>query len=263
MFWQILKNFALQNLVTIGAIVLFGFIIALCNKRFYRNFGSHGTAVCYVTGVIGTPVHECSHALMCLIFGHKIVEMKLFQIGDDGTLGYVAHTYRKRNVYQRMGNFFIGVAPIIVISAILFGFSYLLMPDMIRSLNANSNLNSAFSSFGGFFSYLWSVIKAFFVEAKTWQWWVFILIGSFLCLHMTLSRADIASAWGGFVLVIIISLLFNIILGLIKLDWLEVCTYHIVRAGSILVSMLLLSLFISLIAVAFSYLLRLIFFRRG
>lgn len=262
MFWEILKNFALQNLVTIGAIVLFGFAIALCNRCFYSNFGSRGTAVCYITGIVGTPVHEGSHALMCLLFGHKIVEMKLFQIGDDGTLGYVAHTYRKGNIYQRMGNFFIGIAPVLVISAILYGFAYLLMPNMINTLNGNADLNYAFGSFGGFFSYIGTVIKAFFIEIKTWQWWVFIFIGALLCLHMTLSNADIKSAWGGFVIVIILSLLFNIILGFIKSEWLEICTRQIVKLGSILVSILTLSLFISLVAVVFSLLMRLIFFRR-
>ena len=63
---------------TLGLVFLFGKVIALCNGAFYRNFGSKGRAVCYATGFIGTPVHEASHALMCLIFGHKIVEIKFF-----------------------------------------------------------------------------------------------------------------------------------------------------------------------------------------
>ena len=62
MFWEILKNFALQNLVTIGAIVLFGFLIAMCNRIFYWNFGRYGRVACYITGAIGTPVHECSRS---------------------------------------------------------------------------------------------------------------------------------------------------------------------------------------------------------
>ena len=266
MFWEILKNFALQNLVTIGAIILFGFAIALCNKCFYRNFGSRGAAVCYITGIVGTPVHECSHALMFIIFRHRIDEIKLFQIGDDGTLGYVYHSYRKNSIYQRIGNFFIGIAPILVISAMLYGFAFLLMPNMIHSLNDNADLNQAFSSFGGFFSYIWNAIKAFFAQIVTWQWWVFILIGSFLCLHMTLSGADIKSAWGGFVIITVLSLIFDIIWGLIKLDWLVQYTQEIVKLGSILVSILMLSLFISLIAVLFSLLVRLVVYlkhRRG
>ena len=262
MFWQILKNFALQNLVTIGAIVLFGFLIALCNRRFYKNFGRYGRLACYITGAIGTPVHECSHALMCILFGHRITEMKLYQIGDEeGILGYVSHTYNRRNPYQRLGNFFIGIAPIIVISSILYGVAYLLMPNMINSLRENANLNEAFSSFGGFFSNLGDVLKAFFIEAKSWQWWVFILIGSLLCLHMTLSGADIKNAIGSLIVIVLLSFVVNLIVGFIKLSLLEKFTLEIVKLGSILVSILLVSLLISILAVFFSYLVRLIFRR--
>ena len=94
MILDILLGFLLQILFTIGLIVLVGFLIALCNKKFYSNLGGLGMTACYVTGCIGTPIHELSHALFCLIFGHKITEIKLFQINsDDGTLGYVKHSY--------------------------------------------------------------------------------------------------------------------------------------------------------------------------
>ncbi len=262
MFWEILKNFALQNLVTIGAIVLFGFLIAMCNRIFYWNFGRYGRVACYITGAIGTPVHECSHALMCILFGHRITEMKLYQIGDDeGILGYVSHSYNKRNVYQRLGNFFIGIAPIIVISSILYGVAFLLMPDMIKSMSQNADLNTAFTSFGGFFSNVGSVLKAFFIQAKSWQWWVFILIGGLLCLHMTLSGADIKSAIGSLIFIVAVSFVVNLIIGFIKLSLLDKITYEIVKLGSILVSIMLVSLLISILAVLFSFIIRLIFRR--
>ena len=103
--------FLLQIAFTIGVIFLLGWLIALCNKVFYSNFGRFGNIVCYVTGFVGAPIHELSHALFCLIFFHRIREIKLFQISDDGTMGYVIHSYNRRNMYQRIGNFFIGVAP--------------------------------------------------------------------------------------------------------------------------------------------------------
>ncbi len=217
--------------MTIGAIVLFGFLIAMCNRIFYWNFGRYGRVACYITGAVGTPVHECSHALMCILFGHRITEMKLYQIGDDeGILGYVSHSYNKRNVYQRLGNFFIGIAPII-------------------------------TSFGGFFSNLGAVLKAFFIQAKSWQWWVFILIGGLLCLHMTLSGADIKSAIGSLIFIVAVSFVINLIIGFIKLSLLEKITYEIVKLGSILVSIMLVSLLISILAVLFSFVIRLIFRR--
>lgn len=84
-----------------------------------RRFGVRGTIL--ATGWIGTPVHELSHAGMCFPFAHKIVEMKLFRPdANDGTLGYVKHTYEKNRpwyhpwrVWQEIGNFFIGAAPLV------------------------------------------------------------------------------------------------------------------------------------------------------
>ena len=109
---ELIVNFALQMLFTLGFIFLFGKVIALCNARFYQNFGSRGQAVCIATGFIGTPVHEASHALMCLIFGHKITEIKFFQPNSsDGTLGYVSHSYNPKNLYQKVGNLFFDLAP--------------------------------------------------------------------------------------------------------------------------------------------------------
>lgn len=55
---KIFIGFVLQVVFTVGLIVLFGFLIALCNKRFYANFGNYGRAVCYLTGAIGTPIAE-------------------------------------------------------------------------------------------------------------------------------------------------------------------------------------------------------------
>ena len=116
---QIALSFVLQVVFTVGLIFLFGWLISLCNRRFYANFGKFGRAVCYITGIVGTPVHELSHAFFCVLFGHHITEMRLFRISDDGTLGYVNHSYDRKNLYQQTGNFFIGVAPIVVISALL------------------------------------------------------------------------------------------------------------------------------------------------
>ena len=86
MIGNLLVCFLLQIAFTIGLIILFGFLIALCNKKFYANIGNYSRMVCYITGAIGTPLHECAHALFCVIFGHKITAIKLFQINsDDGT----------------------------------------------------------------------------------------------------------------------------------------------------------------------------------
>ena len=106
-------NVLIQLLYFIGSIYLFGFLISRLSYKFHGIVTSD--AVLYAISFVGTPIHELSHALMCLIFGHKITKIKLFQNKEnDDCLGYVLHTYNPKNVYHLMGNYFIGVAPITV-----------------------------------------------------------------------------------------------------------------------------------------------------
>ena len=69
---EIFTNFIYQLVFTVGVIVVFGLIIALCRKAFYKIVGDNATKILLATGVVGTPIHELSHALMCVVFGHKI-----------------------------------------------------------------------------------------------------------------------------------------------------------------------------------------------
>lgn len=262
MVLNIFLFFLLQIVFTLGIILLFGWLIAFCNRKFYANFGRYGLAVCYITGFIGTPIHELSHALFCLIFGHKITKIKLFQINsEDGTLGYVCHTYNKRNIYHRIGNFFIGVAPILIISALLYLLAWLLIPSFIQEIGTATQ-SMKVTDAAGMLSYIWDVMVSFFSAASSWRWWVFVLIGMFLALHMSLSDADIKGAVGGVVFVIALFLIADIIIGLISADALRTFTLGVIAVGSGLLCFLLLALLISLVAVIISYLVRIKFRRR-
>ena len=255
MIVNIFVAFVLQILFLFGPILLFGFLIALCNRRFYANFGSKSRAVCYVTGCIGTPLHELSHALFCLIFGHKIVEIKLFRIGaEDGTLGYVKHTYNRKNFYQRMGNFFIGIAPIVVISAVLFLLAWLLMPSMTEEMTSSISGISISKGIGASFYNLFHAVGTFFAYATSWQWWVFVGLGMFLALHMTLSGADIRGALSGLIFVLLSFLFVDIILGLIHGTALDIFTQCVMSAASYLICFLSVAFLIVLLALFLSFL---------
>lgn len=254
MFAQILTSFVLQIVFTVGIIFLFGFLIALCNKQFYANFGAFGRLVCYITGAVGTPVHECAHALFCVIFGHKVTEIKLFQINSaDGTLGYVNHSYNPKNIYHKIGNFFIGVAPIIVIAAILYLMAYLLLPEFLTELSAGIQAVDFVADFGGALLGILSSVPIFFLYAVTWQWWVFLIIGIFLALHMTLSKPDIKGALSGLIFVLLAFLIVDVILGLVDSALLQSFTGGILSIASYLLCILVLSLIISVMALLISY----------
>lgn len=259
MIGDILVCFLLQMAFTIGLIILFGFLIALCNKRFYANFGNYGRAVCYITGAIGTPLHECAHALFCVIFGHKITEIKLFQINSsDGTLGYVNHSYNPKNIYHKIGNFFIGVAPIIVISAVLYLLALWLLPNFVAEINGSFRISDFVSNIGNVFTSLLGVLQSFFLCALSWQWWVFLIIGIFLALHMTLSKADIKGALSGILFLLIVVLVVDVILGLISGNLLTAFTQEVLGIASYLLCILVLALIISVIAVMVSFIFRVV-----
>lgn len=66
------------------------------------------------TGWLGTPIHELSHAAMCVLFRHRIDDISLFEPDHRaGRLGYVRHSFRHGNWFEELGNFFIGIAPLI------------------------------------------------------------------------------------------------------------------------------------------------------
>lgn len=254
---EILTAFCMQLLVTVGVIVVFGLLVSLLNRFFYAGFGRGSITVAYLTGWLGVPIHELSHALMCLVFGHRIVEIRLFQIADsDGTLGYVNHSYNPRNLWQRVGNFFIGIAPILCISALLALFARLLIPATLQEMtDIIGGIHVADGVFEMGRAILLSV-GAFFGGAATWQWWVFLLIGLFLTPHMTLSGADIRGAASGFFTLAILLLVTDIVLFFVSGGALDALTQGALWAGGYLIALFLLALILFLPGLVVSLLVR-------
>lgn len=250
-------NFLLQMAFTLGLIMLFGKLIALCNGAFYRNFGPSARAVCYITGIIGTPVHEGAHALMCLIFGHRITEIKLFQVNSsDGTLGYVKHSYNPRNFWQRIGCLFIGIAPVIVGGLLLALLLYLLLPELFVS-SAEKILAADFSGdLGGAMLAVLGSFANMFGYIITWQWWVFIIAGSFIALHMTLSSEDVKGALAGVFLYMLAFLAADGILLLVGGGALSVFTGGVLAFGMFMLFFFCIFLAVSLVLLAISFMVR-------
>ena len=88
-------------------LALFLNLSASLNARLSVRFWGRNLFL-YGFGWLGCSVHELSHAFFALIFGHKINEIELFKPNSDGeSLGHVSHSYNKRSIYQKTGNFFI------------------------------------------------------------------------------------------------------------------------------------------------------------
>lgn len=65
--------------LTLGLLYACGLLIWLCSRLFSRLVGRHAWVILDVTSIIGTPVHELGHALMCLPFLHRITKMRLWK----------------------------------------------------------------------------------------------------------------------------------------------------------------------------------------
>jgi hypothetical protein len=99
----------------------------------------------------GTLVHELSHALAGLVFGHKIESFNVHLLGgQDGKAGSVRLNHNPESYYQRSGNFFIAMAPIfgcaaIIYLAAVFLASGLLTTPAVTSTNAGHWANELYS----------------------------------------------------------------------------------------------------------------------
>ena len=138
----------------------------------------------------GVMVHEIGHALFCVIFRHKIVEMKLYSPEADGTLGYVNHSYNPKSIYQRIGNFFIGTGPIWFGIAVLCFVSWLLLPNEM-------NIGNLFSA------NFWG----------RWQSYVWLYFALTIASHITLSPPDLAGSVDGGIAILIMALLCFLLFG--------------------------------------------------
>ena len=218
--WILIGNILLQLFFFIGAVYLVGFLISLCNRFFYGMF-NHSQTVCYATGFIGTPIHELSHALMCVVFRHHIDEIKLFQIDDEnGVLGYVRHSYNPKSIYQRAGNYFISVAPIVCGTAVLFLLIKLLLPETFTMMTAYVSAYANYAQYGLTAQNVSYLLGAFQGMATTllssyvlgWQFWVFAVLALCIGLHQNMSGADIKASLPALPILGIVLILVNVVL---------------------------------------------------
>jgi hypothetical protein len=190
-----------------GIFILFAVILYWLEKRTFdllsQVFGYK--AVIYSTGWIGTSAHELGHALMCLVFGHRITKLSLFRPDfDSGVMGSVNHSYNAKNLYQLVGNFFIGVAPLITGSALLVGAVLLLFPDYRNVLAANIEIQPENGyEVADFLDNLWSPVAETFGVVfdpgnfTTWEFWVFLCVAISISSHLAPSAKDMEGAWIG------------------------------------------------------------------
>lgn len=209
---------------TLGAVVVCGLCVSLCHTLFEKLMGSGaGRTAVMVTSVVGTPVHELGHALMCLLFGHKIVKMSLWQPrATDGNLGYVTHSYHPRNPYHILGNLFIGIGPIFSGLAVVTLALWLCFPDTLSAYFSAASAMAAEGE-GGIPLFLegLKMLPHMVSEASAvtsvplWGQIVAVLIILSVSLHIELSPADIKGSLKAIPLYLVPVLVLSVICGLL------------------------------------------------
>jgi len=247
---EIVGSLFVQLVFTVGFVMLYGGFISLCNRCFYDACGRTAFGIVRLTGYIGTPIHEFSHALMCLLFGHRIKKISLF--GDSRrsrTLGYVEHTYYRKNLYHQIGNFFIGISPILAGGAVILLLVRILTPDIYFSMRAETDTIRTAFSLGVNEGTLWAVLRgigAMFVSLFSlegfmdWRWWVCMILVFSVAIHMEISRSDIVSGLRGLGFISVLLLVMDVILGLLFPTALSTVTAACVTAGVFIVLLMLI-----------------------
>lgn len=245
---ELLIRTCIETVYLIGMIVLIGLLLGILRNKSIINFQrSFGSKALMITGLVGVPVHEVSHAIFALLFGHKITKIKLFQKPDEnGVMGYVQHSYNPGSIYQQIGNFFIGIAPI-------FGgiFSIIALMKFIIPQAYNRLINILFkslhvtvlnkSTIEGIINSYSGLIKDIF-SLKNFEnpyFYVFLFIAICISSHISLSSADIKGAstglWTIFLILFILNAL-NLSKYILALDLIR---YNILITGFLMVAVIL------------------------
>lgn len=195
------------RLLSVGLIpvVLVGYLVQECSRSIRQWLIAYlgRTGFTYLT-MPGVVIHELSHWCFCLIFQHKIVQVKLFAPQNDGTLGMVLHSYDSRNIFHRIGNFFIGSAPVWGGLLTMCIISRILLPESLFSGVPAAQIAEFFSTS------LWSC----------WQSWLWFYLMLAIAAHISLSKADLRCAADGIGFLIMLPILLCVVLGWIG-DWEE------------------------------------------
>lgn len=259
---ELLKELIITTIIEIvyfiGSIFVVGFILGFLRTKSIKNFyGAIGRKSIYITGFIGVPIHELSHALVAVIFKHKVNKIKLFQPNNaDGTLGYVKHAYNPSSIYQQVGNFFIGIAPILGGIFSITILMYFLIPNiynefritMLSSIN-EMNLINLVSTFKEFIKLIFTIDN--FTNIR---FIVFLFLAICISSHISLSKADIKGASRGIFSMFFVLMILNL-LGVTKYISLNmIITYNI-----FMINILFIAIIFSLITYVVSLLVKLIF----
>lgn len=218
-FLTVLKSTAVQLVGLLGIFFVLGFILSKLQEWTQKNYArSIGWKGILWTAWIGTPFHELGHAFFAKLFRHQITHLALFQPNAvTGELGRVDHSYNPASLYQKIGNFFIGAAPMIFGATILWLLVIGLLPD---GKTVFTPLLEAAGSFSSWHQALKESLVGLFDpdRLRAWPFWLWLYISFAIASHLAPSKIDRQGMWSGLRWIIGILLIINLFTALLRLD---------------------------------------------
>lgn len=103
-------------LLTLAAPIVLGLAVWAIQRLFCYLVGAGvGRPILLGASSLATFLRESGHMCACLIFFHRITDIKLLDLRDpDGELGFVEHSYDPRNPIALLGNLFYALFPVIL-----------------------------------------------------------------------------------------------------------------------------------------------------
>ena len=245
---EFLQFFLNLNLFILLPILVFGVAFYFFNNITKENILSNlGWEAYAVSGCIGVPVHEISRLAVHLIFRHRITGLSLyrpFKGREDGTLGYVNYNYNTRSLYQNIGLFFAGIAPMIGGTFVIVFMMKLLLPVTFNSFTfdiANVSFSNLFEVLGANLKNLVSMQDGVFFFV------VFFLVACMIAINMDISAMDLKNSLHGLIFVEISGMLISVISGYLDFN------INIMGISAILIFVLIIGLIFSILSLLLSF----------
>ena len=90
-----------------------GVAVYFCNRAFCSLVGyRRGRPILLFLHAILTPVREFAHLIACVLTFHRVSDFRLLNLRDpEGELGFVEHSYNRKNPIAVFGNYLFAVLP--------------------------------------------------------------------------------------------------------------------------------------------------------
>jgi len=171
----------------------------------------------FLFGWLGTLIHEIAHLAVALLFRHQIASFHGFTLDPHARVqGSVNTKYHAGSLYQHIGLFFIGIAPVVFGTLVIYLALYLLfrsqMAEVWRMIDRRNSISgtgvgSVFAASLAFLGFVFSP-----QHLLDWRLYLFLYIAFAIGSSIRLSDADVTGATPGCLTFIVLLFLFNTLL---------------------------------------------------